>query len=72
MCYGNARDAVEKRRDAALIGDDDWRTGSDGFGGGVAEIFVLGGKNEEVRVAIGRPLGITGKRAGEMNTRRDI
>ena len=70
--YGDAGDAVEKRGDAALVGDDDGCAGGNRFGGGVAEILVLGGEDEDVGVSIGGPFSFPGKWAGEMDARGEI
>lgn len=72
MGYGNAGDAIEKGGDATLIGEDYRGADGDGFRGCVTEIFVLGGKDEEVGVTVGGPFGVTGERAGEMNARGKV
>ena len=67
MWHRDAGDAVQKRSDAALIGEDDGRAGGNGFRGGVAEIFVLRRKDKNVGVVVGGPFGVPGERAGEMH-----
>src|SRR5580658_3090573 len=56
-----------KRRDAAGIGDEYRSATCYGFSGGVAEILVLRRQDEEIRISIGGPLGVTIKRAREQD-----
>ncbi len=69
MLYGDAGDAVEQRRDAALVGDDHRRACGDGLGRGVAEIFVLRGQDEDIGVAVSGPFGVSREGTGKMNSR---
>ena len=72
MLHGDASDAVEQGGDATLVGDDYGSAGGGGFGGGVAEIFVLRGEDEEVGVAVREPFGVAGERAGETDAGGDV
>ena len=58
----------DPRRDATLVRDDYGCARGDGFSRGIAKIFVLRRKNEEVGIAVSGPLVIFEQRAGEADT----
>src|ERR1700722_5210409 len=65
MGHDEARALIDQGRDPAAIGHEYWSPASDGFRRSITKIFVLGGQNKNVRVAVGRPLRVSVQRAGE-------
>jgi len=72
MLYGDAGNAVEQRRDAAPVGDDHRRACGDGLGCGVAEIFVLGGHDEDIGVTVSGPFGVSREGTGKNELARPL
>src|SRR5262245_51421982 len=65
MWYGDAGAPMHEWRDAAAIREQDGSATGDGLRSGVAKVFILRGKHEDVRVAVRRPFGIAVQRTGE-------